>query len=50
MTVRCHLKIIEHKIKTNQAQCDLHRFAAKISTLCSGESRKYEYLTGEDLG
>ena len=49
MTVRCHLKIIEHKIKTNQAQCDLHRFAVKISTL-PGESRKYEYLTGEDLG
>ena len=28
----------------------LDRLAAKISALSSGELRKYEYLTGEDLG
>ena len=36
--------------KTNQAQYELNRLTAKISALSSGESRKYEYLTGEDLG
>ena len=50
MTVTDQLKIIDDKIKANQAQYDLDRLAAKISALPSGESRKYEYLTGEDLG
>ena len=34
----------------NQAQFNLDRLTAKISALSSGELRKYEYLTGEDLG
>ena len=50
MTVTDQIKIIENKIKANQAQCDLDRLTAKISALSSGELRKYEYLTGEDLG
>ena len=50
MTVTDQLKIIDNKIKVNQAQYDLDRLAAKISALSSGELRKYEYLTGEDLG
>ena len=50
MTVTDQLKIIDDKIKANQAQYDLDRLAAKISALSSGELRKYEYLTGEDLG
>ena len=50
MTVTDQLKIIDNKIKANQAQYDLDRLAAKISALSSGELRKYEYLTGEDLG
>ena len=37
-------------MKTNQAQNDLDREAAKISALSSGELEKYKYLTGEDLG
>ena len=49
MTVTDQLKIIDDKIKVNQAQYDLNRLTAKISALPSGESRKYEYLTGEDL-
>ena len=49
MTVTDQLKIIDNKIKVNQAQYDLDRLAAKISALSSGELRKYEYLTGEDL-
>ena len=50
MTVTDQLKIIDHKIKANQAQYDLERLAAKISAYSSGNLRKYEYLTGEDLG
>ena len=50
MTVTDQLKIIDNKIKANQVQYDLDRLAAKISVLSSGELRKYEYLTGEDLG
>ena len=34
----------------NEAQYDLDRKAAKISALCSNNSDKYKYLTGEDLG
>ena len=44
------LKILDNKIKGNQAQYDLDREAAKISTLLSDELERYEYLTGEDLG
>ena len=43
------LKIIDSKINANQAQYDLDRLAAKISTYSSGDLRKYEYLSGEDL-
>ena len=50
MTVTDQLKIIDNKIKANQAQYDLDRLAAKISTYSSGDLRKYEYLTGEDSG
>ena len=50
MTLTDQLKIIDHKIKVNQAQNDLDMLAAKISAYSSGDSRKYEYLSGEDLG
>ena len=50
MTVTDQLKITDNKIKANQAQYDLDGLAAKIYALSSGELRKYEYLTGEDLG
>ena len=50
MTVTDQLKIIDNKIKVNQSQYDLDRLAAKISAYSSGNLRKYEYLTGEDLG
>ena len=45
-----YVKILDDKIKANQAQYDLGREAAKISALSSKELDKYEYLTGEDLG
>ena len=50
MAVADQLKIIDDKIKANQAQYYLDRLAAKIYPLSSGELRKYEYLTGEDSG
>ena len=50
MTVTDQLKTIDNKIKANQAQYDLDRLAAKISAYSSGDLRKYEYLTGENLG
>ena len=50
MTVTDQLKIIDNKIKVNQAQFDLDRLAAKISAYSSVDLRKYEYMTGEDLG
>ena len=41
MTVTDQIKILNSKIKQNEAQYDLDREAAKIG--------KYEYFTGEDL-
>ena len=51
MTLTDELKILDDKIKANQAQYDLGREAAKISALSSKDLlEKFEYLTGEDLG
>ena len=51
MTLTDELKILDNKIKANQAQYDLAREATKISALSSKDPlEKYEYLTGEDLG
>ena len=50
MTVTDQIKILDKKIKQNEAQYDLDREAAKISALSSNNLDKYEYLTGEDLG
>ena len=51
MTLTDELKILDDKIKANQAQYDLGREAAKISAFFSKDLlEKYEYLTGEDLG
>ena len=43
------IKILNRKIKQNDAQYDLDKKAAKISALSSNNLDKYEYLTGEDL-
>ena len=51
MTLTDELKILDNKIKANQAQYDLGREAAKISALSSKDLlEKYDYLTGENLG
>ena len=50
MTIEEQIKILDDKIKENQADYDLYIQNAKISALSSGKLDKYEYLTGEDLG
>ena len=50
MTLTDELKILDDKIKANQAQYNLDRGAAEISVLSSKELDEYEYPTGEDLG
>ena len=49
MTVTDQIKILDDKIKSNQAQYDLGREAAQISALSSKDLlEKDEYLTGKD--
>ena len=50
MSINEQIKILDNKIKSNQAHYDLDRQNAKISPLRSGELDKYEYFSGEDLG
>ena len=50
MTIKVEIKILDDKIRQNKADYDLCRQNATISVLSSGELKKYEYLTGEDLG
>ena len=49
MAVTDQIKILNRKIKQNEAQYDLDGKAAKISALFSNNLDKYKYLTGEDL-
>ena len=49
MTLGNQLKILDRKIKQNEAQYDSDRKAAKISAYSSNNLDKYEYLTGENL-
>ena len=50
MTVTNQIRILNRKIKQNEAQNDLYRKAAKIFALSSTNLDKYEYLTVEHLG
>ena len=50
ITITDQIKILDRRIIQNEAQYDLDRKAAKISTLSSNNLDKYEYLTCEDLG
>ena len=40
---------INDLIRDENLQSDIHREAAKTSTLSSGKIHKYEYVTGEDI-
>ena len=50
MTLANKIENLDDNIKANQAQYNLDREPAKISALAPKELKKYEYLTGEDLG
>ena len=50
MARKDQIKILDDKIKANNAQCDLDRMNAEISAYSSGDLLKYEYLTKKDLG
>ena len=49
MTVADHIKILDRKIKQNEAQYDLDRKLAKIFAFPFKNLHKHEHLTGEDL-
>ena len=50
MTVADQLKIIDNKIRTNQAEYNLDRLATRIFAYSSGDLRKYEHLSGGNMG
>ena len=50
MTIADQIKILDWKLKQNEAQYDLDRKVAKISAWSFNNLKKYEYLIGEDLG
>ena len=49
MTRKEQVKILDDKIKANNAQYDLDTINAEISAYSSGNLPKYEYLTKKDL-
>ena len=50
MTRKEQVKILDDKIKANNAQYNLDIMNAEISAYSSGDLPKYEYLTKKDLG
>ena len=50
MTRKDQIKILDDKIKANNAQYDLDRINAEIPAYSSRDLPKYEYLTKKDLG
>ena len=50
MTCKEQNKILDDKIKANNAQYNLDKMNAEISAYSSSELHKYEYLTKKDLG
>ena len=49
MTHKEQIKILDDKIKANNAQYDVNRLNAEISVYSSGDLDKYEFLTKQDL-
>ena len=50
MTPKEQAKILDDKIKPNNAQYNLDRMNAEISAYSSGDLLKYKYLSKKDLG
>ena len=49
MTRSDQIKILNDKIKANDAQYDVNRLNAEISAYSSGDLDKYEFLSNQDL-
>ena len=49
MTQSDQIKILNDKIKANNAQYDVNRLKTEISAYSSGGLDKYEFLTKQDL-
>ena len=49
MTKSDQIKILNNKIKANNAQYDINRLNAEISAFSEGDLEKYEFLTCKDL-
>ena len=49
MTKSDQIKILNYKIKANNAQYDINRLNAEISAYSSSDLDKYEFLTKQDL-
>ena len=49
MSISEKIKTINNKFGRNKAQHNLDRQTTKISTLSSGNVRKYDFLTGNDV-
>ena len=49
MTNSDQIKILNNKIKVNNAQYDINRLNAEISAFSEGDLDKYEFLTRKDL-
>ena len=49
MTKSDQIKILNDKIKANNAQYDINRLKTEISAYSSGDLDKYEFLTKQDL-
>ena len=49
MTKSDQIKILNNKIKANNAQYDINRLNAEISAFSEGDFDKYEFLTRKDL-
>ena len=49
MTKSDQIKILNNKIKANNAQYDINRLNAEISAYSRGDLDKYEFLTKQDL-
>ena len=50
MTKSDQIKILNYKIKVNNAEYDIDRLNAEISAFSEGNLDKYEFLTRKDLG
>ena len=50
MTKSKQIKILNDKIRANNAQYKIDRLNAEISAFSSGNLDKYEFLTRRDLG